>query len=98
METRPLTATARTLLLNARLANGGNIQVELLDEGGNVLPGFRRAASRLHAQDALRYAVSWEQSGTPLNLGHATRDHAVACRFIIEGGALFAIHVSEVAP
>jgi hypothetical protein len=95
VQTKPFTTRGRNLLLNAKLADTNDIKVELLDKNGTVLPRFRREKSRLIVHDRLRYQVIWRNGPRELSLKEAADEQAVACRFIIKSGELFAFQVVD---
>jgi len=86
VETVPLAASQEHLVINAELGIG-SVAVEVLDETGQIIPGFDRRASRLRIRDPLRYAVSWEHEGEFLSLGDAAGGRPFALRFILTGDA-----------
>jgi len=98
VETRPLTTTAQELIINAEVANSTDIQVELLDSRGRVLDGFDRTASQLAPQDSLRHNVTWSSADSRRTLGEAARNRAVAFRFILNSGFLYAFQASGGSP
>ena len=93
VQTKPFTTRSRNLLLNASLADSNDIHVELLDKKGTVLPRFRRENSRLIVHDRLRYRVNWRSGSQELSFKESAGEQAVACRFIIKGGELFAFQL-----
>lgn len=92
LQTRPLRFRGNTLLVNAELQDG-DLQVELLDPNGEVLPGFHRKRSRLTVHDPLRYRVTWQRDDGDASLPDAHEVQPVAIRFIIRGGKLYAFDV-----
>jgi hypothetical protein len=60
--TRPFSAPKRPLFLNAN-CEGGWIEVEVLDEKGQVLPGFERTGCRWEGEDNTGFSLEWEGKG-----------------------------------
>jgi hypothetical protein len=58
LTTAPAPWSGAGLTVNARVAPGGSIRVELLDEGGRVVPGFGRGASAALGGDSTRHRVT----------------------------------------
>ena len=62
VETPLLKPAGNMLLVNADVDERG-LQVELLNDAGQVISGFDHDSCRLIAQDDLRYRVQWESRG-----------------------------------
>lgn len=88
LTTRPHTFTGSHLFVNTD-ARGGELRVEVLDEAGNVIAPFSRAACAPISGDGTRVPVRWakgslaELAGTPVRF-----------RFTLTRGSLFAFWVS----
>jgi hypothetical protein len=94
VQTSPLRFRGDTLLVNADVQNG-DLEVELLDRQGNVLADFARDRCHLTVHDALRYRVTWQNGGQEKGPVDVAALPAVALRFIIRGGKLYAFEVRE---
>lgn len=92
LQTKLFTADGKTLLVNADVAEG-DLQVELLDANGQVIPGFTRESSLLKRHDALRWTVIWTDGTTTKHLGDRRANQPVALRFLLRNGSLFAFQV-----
>ncbi|MBB5788387.1 hypothetical protein [Jiangella mangrovi] len=73
--TRPLVFDGRELSVNADLAPGGTLQVEILDADGEPIPGFTLAESRKVMGDRTDHRIRWAGAhdlsalaGTPIRL------------------------------
>jgi hypothetical protein len=95
LETKLFTFEGDALLLNADVPEGG-LQVELLDDQGNVLPGFDRDNFQLVQKDDLRYWASWGEGYEDPLSPVATQE--IAIRFIVEDGALYAFQIVDSPP
>ena len=93
LETMPLSLPGGELLVNARVPPGG-LEVELLDQRGNVPEGFGRKQCRLLAHDPLRYRVVWESEGNTRPIGQAPLK-TPALRFVLRKGELYAFQVAK---
>lgn len=93
LQTRPFQTRSSRLLVNAQV-DPADLEVELCDAAGNVLPGLGRHLSRLAARDRLRYEVQWESSVATRSLGDALKSQAAIClRFYLRRGALYGFEV-----
>ncbi len=79
--TKPLTFTGNRLELNYATSAAGELEVELLDETGEPLPGFTRADAQLIFGDEISRTVTWQQgadvsalAGRPIRLRFHLRD------------------------
>jgi hypothetical protein len=66
--TQPLTQPFGPVTLNARVAQGGDLRVELCDGDGKVLPGFGLEDCQVITGDSLEHPVAWK-GGTPAITG-----------------------------
>jgi len=95
LQTQPLEFSGNSLLVNAD-ADSKNLQVELLDRTGAVVPGFDRHSCRLVAHDHLRFHVFWEQNGRRKSLSQArSTGDSLRIRFILKQGELFAFQIVD---
>jgi hypothetical protein len=85
--TRPFTWPGGELYVNAD-AQGGSLQVAVLDEAGEPLPGFE--ASRAMAADTTAAAVSWNGAGLD-----RLRDQRVRLKFTLQNGKVFSYWFGE---
>jgi hypothetical protein len=92
LETHPLTFSGGELVANANVSAGG-LRVGLLDQQGNVLPGFGAEESRFLPYDPLRYRVVWRSGGEERRLADAPIDGPIALRFALSSGELYAFQV-----
>ncbi|MEX2172537.1 MAG: C45 family autoproteolytic acyltransferase/hydrolase [Pirellulales bacterium] len=97
LETRLLEVSGNSLLVNAS-AEETDLQVELLDDAGQVIPGFDRDSSRLITHDKLRFRVVWERDGKQHTLGDAAKNQPLALRFVLGDGALYAFQIAKDSP
>jgi hypothetical protein len=88
LTTRPVQFDGRRLFVNAATA-GGELRVEVLDDKGNVIPGFSKAESTAVSDDRTLAPVTWKGS----ELG-ALRGRTVKFRFHVARGSLYAFWVS----
>lgn len=58
--TRPFFPEGNRLVINAQVAAGGYIDVEVTDPGGKVLPGYARADCDRFTGDSVRHVVTWK--------------------------------------
>lgn len=57
--TRPMKVGGESLYLNAAVAEGGDVRVEVRDVTGKALPGFEAAACEVVTGDGVRLTVTW---------------------------------------
>ncbi len=82
--TTPVSPAGNSLFINAAAEEGGSVQVELLDAGGEPVQGFELASCRPLQGDELRHEVRW--SGQDLSgLG----DRPVQIRFVLDRARLY---------
>ncbi|MBN2294929.1 MAG: hypothetical protein JXM70_21050 [Pirellulales bacterium] len=93
IQTKTLSFDGKTLLVNAQVPSGG-LKVELLDEQGNVIPGFESDNCQLVRNDPLRYRVQWESGGNEKQIGNCPKKMA-AIRFQLKRGDLYAFQIIE---
>jgi hypothetical protein len=58
--TRQFTIHTPELFVNAAVARGGNVQVELLDAAGHVLPGFEMDKCMPVSDDSIKHPLRWQ--------------------------------------
>jgi len=88
MTTRPLRFSGGHLFVNAD-ARGGDIRVEVLDEGGRVLQPFSAANCTAVSDDGTRLPVNWARGALASVAGSTVR-----FRFVVRGARLYAFWVS----
>lgn len=95
LETKPLDVNATQLMVNAQLDGAGDLVVEILDERGEVLPGFGRRQARLVRADELRYRVMWDRAdGQDRSWADVPHHGPRALRFILRRtAALYAFRL-----
>lgn len=85
LQTRLLRLTGNDLVINAELL-GGNIQVELLDEEGELVEGCDAAGSQLVFLDDLHYRVVWNSAEGDIHLYDALAENPeLILRFVLSG-------------
>jgi len=94
LETRPMSLSATNLLVNADI-DSDDLQVEVLDQQGRVIPGFEGKRSQLTRRDKLRYRVTWNSGDQQQTLKALGNNPVVALRFILKRGDLFAFQVVD---
>jgi hypothetical protein len=87
LDTVPFHFSGGDLLING----DGDIRVEVLDEKGNVLPGFERDKCRQTPCGPTRRHILWAEKG----LRKCMDKSPIALRFIVEKGVLFAYQIPE---
>jgi hypothetical protein len=91
LTTKPFRIAGSALEVNADAARGA-ILVEVLDERGWPVAGFRSSECRAIAADGLRQKVSWKEMPS---LG-SLKCKSAALRFVLKRGAkLYAFRVAE---
>lgn len=91
LTTRPVKFSGGHLFVNVADA-AGQLQVEVLDAGGNVIPAFARANSSTIAADTTRQEVTW--SGASLA---SLAGQTVSFRFYLTNGSLYSFWVAASA-
>ncbi len=86
--TRPVRFSGGHLFVNAD-ARGGEIRVEVLDEGGRMLEPFSAANCRGVSEDGTRLRVEWSRGSLAALAGESVR-----FRFIVRGARLYAFWIS----
>ena len=86
--TRPVRFSGGHLFVNAD-ARGGEIRVEVLDEGGRVLQPFSAANCGAVRDDGTRLPVTWARGSLASVAGASVR-----FRFVVRGARLYAFWVS----
>lgn len=93
--TKPFIFEGNELELNYRTSAAGCIHVELLDENGNLIPGFEGIACRDIVGDEIKRVVTWESD----QLGYSLAQHAgkpVRLRFIMNDADIFSFKFNKV--
>ena len=87
--TKPLLGLQGKLRLNCEAAHG-LVQVEVLDAGGRVLPGFRRREFNEPRGDGIDQVVSWqEHDELPAQAG------PLKLRFWLKNASLYSFHAGD---
>ena len=86
LTTRPLQPGGSQLELNATVAPGGAITVEVQDEHGQALPGFEAASCTAVVGDSLHRQVQWGQRRGD----DSWRDRPVRLKFHLRDASLYA--------
>ena len=60
VQTFPVFSTGSKLILNVKCEPGGSVAVDVMDNWGNVWPGFSRHDCDVFAGDAVNHVVSWK--------------------------------------
>jgi hypothetical protein len=89
--TRPVRFSGSHLFVNVADASG-QLQVEVLDSSGNVIPAFARANSAVITADTTHREVTWNGA----NIG-SLAGQTVQFRFYLTNGALYSFWVSTSA-
>jgi hypothetical protein len=91
LTTRPVRFGGKYLWVNADVAAGGSLRVEILDEAGRIIPPFSlSSAQELTAVDGTRLRVTWRGQETLETVSNA----AVRFRFSLRDARLYAFWVS----
>ncbi|MFO0888977.1 MAG: hypothetical protein U0790_07490 [Isosphaeraceae bacterium] len=85
--THPLRFSGRVLRLNFATSAGGEVRVELHDEGGKPIPGFQLAECEPIIGNEIDRVVRW-RSGSDLS---ALSDKAVRLRISLKDASLYAL-------
>ena len=88
LTTRSVRFSGKHLFVNADV-DTGELRVEVLDEAGDVIKGFGRAACKPLRADGTRLPVTWGDRGLGKLAGKPVR-----FRFHLSGGSLYAFWVS----
>jgi hypothetical protein len=91
LQTRPVKFSGSHLFVNVADPSG-QLQVEVLDSNGNVIPGFAKANSTVITADTTHREVTWN-GGNAGSLAGRT----VQLRFYLTNGALYSFWVSTSA-
>lgn len=89
MITRTLETSGEHMFVNVD-ADAGRLQVELLDEYGEIVPGYSRADSVPIASDSTRHPVRWKKNKPMVDA--PTR---LKLRFYLESASLYSFWISE---
>ncbi len=87
--TRPLTFEGSTLFVNADCPRG-ELRVDVLDDGGEVIEPYKAADCRAISEDATRLRVAWKGADSVAPLA----GQPVRFRFRLRRGRLYAFWVS----
>ncbi len=87
--TRPLTFEGSTLFVNADCPRG-ELRVDVLDDGGEVIEPYKAADCRVISEDATRIRVAWKGTDSVARLA----GQPVRFRFRLRRGRLYAFWVS----
>ena len=82
--TKPITFSGNSLELNFSTSAAGSLQVELLDETGNAIPGFSLSDSPLLVGDAIDRRIEWKTDLSTL------QGKAIQLRFVMKECDLYA--------
>lgn len=88
LTTRPVRFSGRHLFVNADVAEG-ELRVEVLDNDGNVIPGFGKEACRAVSVDSTKVEVQWSNDLS------AIAGRPVCFRFLMCRGDLYSFWVSK---
>ncbi len=88
LTTVPVRLEGRALKLNAAVAEGGSLRVEVLDQAGKPIAGFDRQACLPIVGDALAHKVMWKGDDAGQFEGQTVR-----LRFLIEKAKLYSFAV-----
>jgi hypothetical protein len=91
LETVPFHISGGDLIVNGE----GDIRVEILDEKGNVIPGFDRNKCRCIADRPNRYRIFWEEKEGGKTLAGVTQKSPICLRFIVRKGTLFSFQYRD---
>jgi hypothetical protein len=89
LTTAPLACAAETLTVNARIAPGGYVRVDLVAADGSPLDGFGANARSVLTGDSTRHAVSWAGGASLARL----RGERVKLHFQLRGAELFSFTI-----
>lgn len=87
LRTPPVVIEGDTVTLNVDASNGGEVRVQLLDEKGNVIPGFAFDDCRTIGEDAVEAPVQWKGQAS------AIRNKPVRIDIMARQARLFALNV-----
>ncbi|MFN7938079.1 MAG: hypothetical protein U0R19_32420 [Bryobacteraceae bacterium] len=94
LELKPFHYPERDLVVNADAGKGGEIQAEVLDFDGNVVPGYGRSQCVPIRGDALRHALRWKSAAGPVGLPAAVNRspfRAIRLRFYLRNAELYSL-------
>ncbi|MDW8198266.1 MAG: hypothetical protein RMJ56_11750, partial [Gemmataceae bacterium] len=91
MLTRLLRFTGNELVVNYSTSAGGGLQVEIQDESGKPIPGFRLDECVPLVGDAIQQPVRWKSNPDLARLA----GKIVRLRFVLSDGDLYAIQFSK---
>ncbi len=94
LQTPLLDVVGQTLVVNADIGER-DLQVELLDAKGSVVPGFDRESSHVKKRDDLRSTVSWRDGDSERHVGDRNPQQPVSIRFIVRNGSLFSFQIQH---
>ena len=87
--TKPFVYDGNELEINYRTSAAGYIYVELLDEDGNLLPGFEAEACHMISGDEIKRKVSWDSDYYPEYSLSRYAGTPVRLRFIMKDADIF---------
>ncbi len=90
MTTRSLLFLGDTLVVNAN-ATDGEIQVEAVDSGGNVIEGFSRADCAVITTDSVRHVVTWKENPDC----HLLQGRPIQLRFYLARAKLYSLEATN---
>ncbi|MEE2686312.1 MAG: hypothetical protein VYB09_08375, partial [Planctomycetota bacterium] len=90
MTTRSLLFLGDTLVVNAN-ASDGEIQVEAVDSGGNVIEGFSRADCAVITTDSVRHVVTWKENPDC----HLLQGRPIQLRFYLARAKLYSLEATN---
>ncbi len=93
--TTPLRFEGGNLALNFETSGAGSVQVELQDEAGKPIEGYRLDDCPPIYGDHLRYVVRWAEAGGDLR---ALAGKAVRLRFVLKDADLYAFQFVPYSP
>jgi hypothetical protein len=87
MTTRPLRFRGRELTLNLSTSAAGSVRIEILDGGGEAIPGFTRADAVELIGDDLERVVAWKQGSDLASLA----GRPIRLRFVMKDADLYSL-------
>ena len=90
LTTKLLVFEGKNLIINAE-APQGSVAVEVLDQAGNLLPGFSQGDCDVFHGDAIRYTVTWRGKSVMSTLV----DKTVTIRFYLQKAKLYSFYFAS---
>ena len=90
--TKPLRIAGSTLVLNYATSAAGSLQIEILDEAGQPLPGFALADMPELYGDELAATAAWKKAGSDLS---ALAGKVVRLRVVLRDADLYALRFAK---